>query len=399
MTDPGGQRVMLHGVNIMGSEWDETMSWERRAFPMLTGDWKGNVVLRGFAADPVNARDPTYLSWLDEYVTLAAQHRAYVVFVFRSYPRDGAQPEMPDDRAQRALAFLAERYRDQPSVLYGLQVEPHGVSWSPLRPRFEAMVDAIHSAAAPHKPVVMVPGIQWGHDVSPAIADPVRRENVVYKTHPYNPASDFYRYFGRAHEAGLPVFVGEFGDAPDIGMTMADVNALLSYTHERAIGWAAWIFDSKGPPVLLSSRDGTPTSPYGAAVKQEMLATPGVPSASGALAPAAITSPVAQVVVRPRQRFQGGIRAAGRCDRACRLTFAPSVRIGHRLRPFGPSRSLDAAAGATARVRMPAYRSPASAITPALRRGRRPVVVLRISASDPLGGRAWTSRHAVRLRP
>ena len=69
----------------------------------------------------------------------------------------------------------------------------------------------------------------------------------------------------------------QFGEAPDLGMAMSDVEALLQYTDKRRIGWAAWIFDSKGPPALLASRDGTPTVPYGATVKAAMLTTPAVP--------------------------------------------------------------------------------------------------------------------------
>jgi hypothetical protein len=277
VTDPGGHEVVLRGANIMGSEWDGSMEWERRAFPMLAGEWHGNVVVRGFAADPVNARDATYLSWLDEYVALAETNRVYVVFAFRSYAINGAQPRMPGRRAQRALAFLAGRYRDRANVIYGLQVEPHDVGWRTLRPRFEAMVDAIDAAAAPHAPLVMVPGIAWSRDIRPAIAAPVRRANVVYNAHPYGPARDFESHLGRVRAAGLPVFVGEFGEAPELGMAMSDVQALLRYTDERRIGWAAWIFDSKGPPVLLASRDGTPTIPYGLAVKAAMMTTPRVP--------------------------------------------------------------------------------------------------------------------------
>jgi hypothetical protein len=272
VTDPGGQDVVLRGANIMASEWDGNMDWERLAFPMLAGTWHGDVVVRGFAADPVNANDPTYLSWLDEYVELAQANRVYLVLAFRSYAINGAQPRMPGRRAQRALAVLAGRYRDRTNVIFGLQVEPHDVGWRTLRPRFEAMIDAIHAAAA-REPIVMVPGIQWSRDVSPAITEPVRRENVVYSVHAYAPAKDFERYFGRAHAAGLPVFVSEFGDAPDLGMAMSDVRELLRYTRGARIGWAAWNFDAYGPPTLLASRDGTPTSPYGAAVKAEMMAT------------------------------------------------------------------------------------------------------------------------------
>src|SRR4051812_13211814 len=74
-----GQPVTLRGANIMRSEWSLTMQWERNAIPNLAHNWKGNILLRGFAARAV--ADPNfswtsswgqtvthanYMSWLDE---------------------------------------------------------------------------------------------------------------------------------------------------------------------------------------------------------------------------------------------------------------------------------------------------------------------------------------------
>ncbi|PLS79793.1 MAG: hypothetical protein CYG59_11380, partial [Chloroflexi bacterium] len=196
-----------------------------------------------------------------------------------SHQINGEQPAMPDAAAKQALATLGARYKNKSNVMYALQVEPHDVSWSQLRPVYEDMVDAIRSAAAPSSPIVMVSGTSWGRNISGAIADPVRRPNIVYKSHQYNSRAEFQRYFLDAHDAGLPVFIGEFGEAygSSITMTMDDVNELLRVARERNIGWAAWIFDYKGPPVLLSDRNFTPTQPYGETIRQEMSTTPALP--------------------------------------------------------------------------------------------------------------------------
>jgi hypothetical protein len=151
--------------------------------------------------------------------------------------------------------------------MYALQVEPHDVTWAQLQPRFVQMVDAIRAAAAPHKPIVMVPGTSWGRDVSGAITQPVPRDNIVYKTHQYNPASDFQRYFLNTHNAGKPVFIGEFGYANDLNMTMTDVQTLMDTARTRGLGWAAWAFDFQGGPnIVADNTTFTPSIPYGAAV-------------------------------------------------------------------------------------------------------------------------------------
>lgn len=279
------QEVTLRGANVLRSEWepDLNMDLERAGIPVMAGQWKGNVFLRGFASAPVNSGDSAYLGVLDEHVSLAEANHMYVIFAWRSHDIHGDQPEMPDDPAQQALARLAQRYRGKPNVMYALQVEPHDVTWSQLQPRFVQMVDAIRTASAPYKPIVMVPGTDWSRDVSGAITNPVRRENVVYKSHPYNSQSQFQHQFVDAHSAGLPVFIGEFGNLPNGGMQMSDVSALLAVARQRNLGWAAWILDdSTGSTALVTNQTTfAPTSPYGVTIKNEMTTTPPLPTDEG----------------------------------------------------------------------------------------------------------------------
>lgn len=271
VTAQGGQEVVLRGANVLRSEWDRRMDAERRAIPALAQQWKGNVIVRGFASDPVNAGDPQYLGMLDEHVALAASHGMYVVFAWRSATINGPQPPMPDDRAQQALAVLAKRYSARSHVMYALQVEPHDVTWAQVQPRFVAMVDAIRAAASPHKPIVMVPGVGWGRDVSGAITQPVPRENIVYKTHPYNDSNLFQQQFLNTLDAGKPVFIGEFGYMPEHQMNMDDVEALMALADRRRISWAAWAFDFQGGPALVTDNvTWAPTAPYGASVQRSM---------------------------------------------------------------------------------------------------------------------------------
>lgn len=269
IVDDSGAPVVLRGANVLRSEWDLRMDAERKGIPALM-TWGGNVIVRGFASDPVNNTDGSYLAMLDEHVQLAAANGMQVAFAWRSTSINGPQPLMPGDGAQQALVALARRYRDEPNVMLALQVEPHDVSWATVQPLFQTMVDAIRVESGC---IVMVPGIDWGRDVSGAINMPVDRTNVVYKTHPYNASSQFHAQFMTAFEAGLPVFVGEFGFITTGGpvMQMADVTALLDLTKANGIGWAAWCFDFQGGPALV--RDNTtwaPTDPYGVAVKAAM---------------------------------------------------------------------------------------------------------------------------------
>ena len=97
------------------------------------------------------------------------------------------------------------------------------------------------------------------------------------ESHPYGSLALFERYFGRVHDAGLPVFVGEF--APTAYMSMTNIQALLAYTRQRGIGWAAWVFEPDGNPPLVDS-SLNPTTPFGITVRTEMITTPTVASCS-----------------------------------------------------------------------------------------------------------------------
>jgi hypothetical protein len=278
---PAGADVLLRGVNVLESEWILNTSWETVGIPYVGQNWHANVIVRGFAADPVNSNSSSYLSMLDDHVSLTEKNHMYLIFAFRSYGIDGDQPDQPNSSATSALVKLATRYREKSHVMFALQVEPdssESLSWSSLRPLWESMVDAIRAATSPYETIIFIPGTRTGVRTEDAINDPVKRTNVVYKSHPYNHPDEFGTDFLDAYQHGLPVFLGEFG--PDLPwMTMSDVTAMLELADQNQLGWAAWIFDDSGPPVLLQHPRTSfiPSDPFGVAVKAKLGTTPPLP--------------------------------------------------------------------------------------------------------------------------
>lgn len=278
----------LRGGNVLRYEWDDNMGTERVLYPRVSQDWKANIAMVGFSSDRVNANDAAYLAMLDEHVSLAETNHMYVTFAWRSWGQNGAQPTMPDQRAQDALAKLAGRYKGNPHVLFKLQVEPHDVTWATLLPRYNSMVTAIETASAPYHPIIMVPGTNWGRDVHWATTQPVTGSpNIVYATDAYMTQDQFQPQFGVAYDAGLPVFVAEFGAAPDVGMPQADMEALVTWVNARpGIGYTAWMFDYQGGPALVvDNTTFNPTSPYGTYIKADMIQTPPIGTVTPTTAP------------------------------------------------------------------------------------------------------------------
>ena len=190
------------------------------------------------------------------------------------YPWRG-NPYNPDlELAKSALKTMAERYLEKPWVLFGTFNEPSYIEWVDWRPVAEELVDVIH--AVNPGAIVFVSGIDWGYDLSGAIADPVLRENVVYETHPYPGKGEDWKITLDELRKRSPVFIGEWGFEP--GSPNPNLNAttenyglpLVQYAKERDIGWTAWVWNPYWEPsMLVSWWDYTPTE-FGLLVKNSL---------------------------------------------------------------------------------------------------------------------------------
>lgn len=300
-----GQPVILRGANMLRYEYHNNTSNETTLIPVLASQWGGNCVMLGFSTDLVNSNGlhpfsgTNYMGMIDEIVASAKANNVYIVLSVRSAAHNGAQfVGVPPQAAIDALAVLAARYKNENHVMFSSQVETNGSSnwpptvdptWAQAKVYYQACVDAVNTATAPHKTIVMTSSPGYGRWVNPAVADPIvgttpsgvpRNQVVVYKTHPYGDLSLFQSWFGDAVDAGLPVFIGEFGphgtDTND-GATMEqkDYEYLLGYADYHNLGWTAWMFDYQGAPALITSNTtGDPTVPYGQVVKDAMLGNP-----------------------------------------------------------------------------------------------------------------------------
>lgn len=275
LVNESGSTVILRGVNIENREWiwrsNPNIDYERRAVVEATEappeGWGANAILLAVASGPVNRRESRYLSALDEIIALAKARGAHTILSYRYSKPNTSQPNMPDQAAEDAMAALAARYANEPAVIYSLQVEPHDVSWSQLKPRLISMTDAIRRRNS--KALVAIPGTQWGRYVHWALTDPIPRDNLVYKSHVYDSWSTVRsQYRLDALSAKYPVILGEFGAGGQ--MDLGEVIELLDFVEDHGISWVAWLFHEKGCPCLLSNSSTFATTAYGAEIKERL---------------------------------------------------------------------------------------------------------------------------------
>ena len=226
---------------------------------------------------------------LDQTLTWIAENKMYAIIDFHSigYPpaedfessNDGVYLTSNDEWRQ-FWKDIARHYQDNKTVVfyelfnepvfsgYGYDpqsVYPSRVDWLEWRNCVESLIRDIRQID--NKKVLIVSGLSWAYDISFAINDPIRADNIVYATHPYpnsNWHTNWESAFGKLKET-YPVMVTEFGF--EMGGDKAESkykgphryrDDIIRYLEEKRMSWVAWSFSNKWMPTLLSDRDKNP---------------------------------------------------------------------------------------------------------------------------------------------
>ncbi len=138
---------------------------------------------------------------------------------------------------------LAERYRDEPTVLgYDLLNEPiasyHDVAYlnSKLEPLYRRIALAIREVDPHH--IVVFEGAQWGTRFDVFAAPPI--DNVAYSYHKFWSATTreaIQEYLNFSNLYDVPILLGESGELTDAWMQS------FRLLHERhGVSWAFWTY-------------------------------------------------------------------------------------------------------------------------------------------------------------
>ncbi len=149
------------------------------------------------------------------------------------------------DQADSFFAEAAERYRDQPAVLYEICNEPNGgVTWTTnIKPYAQQMIGTIRSHSP--KSVILVGSGTWSQDIHLAARSPLEADNLMYTLHFYagTHGADLRRRIDDVLAAGLPVFVSEWGTSRadgSGGVFLKEAEVWLDFLDQRGISWANW---------------------------------------------------------------------------------------------------------------------------------------------------------------
>ena len=154
----------------------------------------------------------------------------------------------PMDHLEEAKEFftaMAQRYGDNPAVLYEICNEPNGnVTWErDVKPYAQAVIPVIRAYAP--KSVILVGSPTWSQDIHLAAQSPLTGDNLMYTLHFYagTHGAELRQRIDRALSSGLPVFVSEWGTSRadgSGGVFLNEAGEWLDFLDQRGISWANW---------------------------------------------------------------------------------------------------------------------------------------------------------------
>lgn len=260
--------VRLTGVNIPSLEWGngENLS---DSLDGAIHSWRANIIRLPVSQSRWLAGGP-YLDTVDDFISQASAANVYVILDLHGYAQ-------PDNGSITFWTSAANRYKNNPAVLFGLLNEPHGVGWEIWRngdathPGMQTLVDAVRATGA--KNIVLAGGGDWGYDLSGilqgyALSDTLGN-GVVYDSHIY-PWKTYIQSKVGSVAQDHPVLLGELGHPGGTsynGMTIEHhstwVPKIMDWVNSHNLHWTAWSFHPGASPCLISDFDFTPTAYWG----------------------------------------------------------------------------------------------------------------------------------------
>lgn len=244
--DENNQEVQLRGMSFFWSQWigkyytPETVAW-------LKNDWQCTIVRaamavedsEGYITNPEVEKQKIFT-----VIDAAIAEGIYVIVDWHSHHAEDYQEE-----AKAFFAEVAQKYGNQPNIIYELYNEPLDVAWDTvLKPYHEAVLAEIRKFDPDN--IVVCGTRNWSQQVDEVIGNEIDDKNVAYTLHYY--AATHKQYLRDIAQSALDndiaLFVTEYGTTDYSGDGFIDIvesNTWWDFLDENKISWCNWSIADK----------------------------------------------------------------------------------------------------------------------------------------------------------
>jgi endoglucanase len=267
LCDENGNPVQLRGLSTHGIAWYPDYINEE-LFRQFHDEWNVNVIrlamyTQEYGGYCAGGDQGQLKALIDAGVQYATDNDMYVIIDWHILS-DGD----PNQHKDEAIAFFNEmtaKYADHTNVLYEICNEPNGgTSWSSIKSYANEVIPVIR--ANNPDAIILVGTPNWSQYVNEAAADPLTGyDNIMYTLHFYAAThkEDLRNTMTAAVEAGLPVFVSEYGICDASGNGAIDeeqANLWVDTLNDYGISYVAWNISNKAETSAIFKSSCTKTS-------------------------------------------------------------------------------------------------------------------------------------------
>lgn len=269
LVDSEGQAVQLRGISTHGIAWfPDYMNAD--CFKQLREEWNVNVIrLAMYTAESggyCSGGDKEKLKTLVRNgVEYATQNDMYVIIDWHVLSDQNPNTYIKD--AKEFFAEMSAEYAAYNNVLYEICNEPNGgTGWSDIKSYAEEVIAVIR--ANDEDGIILVGTPNWSQYVDQAAADPITGyENIMYTLHFYAAThTDWLRDTMKAAiEAGLPVFVSEYGICDASGSGAIDEKQAEQWINTMdacGVSYVAWNLSNKNETSAIIKSECSKTSGF-----------------------------------------------------------------------------------------------------------------------------------------
>ena len=263
LVDSHGKEVQLTGISTHGINWfpefaaPETIASLRNNFginvirlAMYTSDYNGYCV-----GGSDNQKD--LMDKICSAVDAATENDMYVIIDWHTL-----NDENPNTYKAESIQFFGEmvrKYKGNDNVIYEICNEPNGdTTWSDIKSYAKEVIPVIRNVDS--DAVILVGTPEWTSDLESVQDDPLNFKNIMYTYHFYAAShkDDARAELESALEAGLPVFISEYGLVSADGNGSVDTKEAKKWydlIDEYKLSSCIWNLSNKDEGSALISAD------------------------------------------------------------------------------------------------------------------------------------------------